>query len=483
MGVRPSISLSYMGASALARRLFRRLALLDLPWFSGWMSAALLDLPLTEAEDLLDELVSVRLIEAAGTGSGAHSHYRFHDLIRVFAREQLAVNDPAAERKAALERVLGGLLYLAQEAQSRYYGGPCFVLHSDARRWPLPGPLVDTLLKEPLEWYDNERAVLVAAVRQAAQAGAADLCWSLAVSGVTLFQARSYLDDWRETHDIALEITQRAGDLRGQAAMLYSVGSLNIAQQRFDQAGRILADSARLFVDIGDDQGTALVTRYLAYLDAVGGRLAEAGAGYERALATFNRTGDKVAAAYVLNGLSQVKLGQDEAGAARELLVEALRLSREARCLRMEAQVLYRMGEADLLSGDPLRAVSVLEMALAVTRDVGDLIGEAYTLVVAGIAKVRLRDFSSARDALQRALELADVVGQPVTEARALLGLGELTLATGNPAQAVAYGQRASAVFRELGALRDDARAFTLLSRAQAALDAAETVRTPQVPS
>jgi len=389
----------------------------------------------------------------------------------VFAREQLASEDSPAERRAALERVLGGLLYLAQEAQSRYYGGPCFVLHSEARRWPLPASLVDTLLKDPLEWYETERGVFVGAVRQAAQAGAVDLCWSLAVSAVTLFQSRTYLSDWRETHDIALEVTQRACDVRGQAAMLYSVGSLYIAQQQYVQAGLVLAEAARLFADIGDDQGTALVIRYIAYLDTVAGRLTEAGTGYSRALDTFSQTGDKVAAAYALNGLSQVKLGQGDVEAAKGLLDEALRLSREARCRRMEAQVLYRMGEADLLSGDLGKAASVLEAALAVTRDVGDLIGEAYTLVAAGTAKVRLRDYCSAGDALRQAVELASLVGQPVTEARALLGLCELALTSGNPDQAVAYGQRASAAFRELGALRDDARARSLLSQARAALN------------
>jgi tetratricopeptide (TPR) repeat protein len=373
-------------------------------------------------------------------------------------------------RSGALARFVGGLLSLAQEAPACYSGGPFCVLHREARRWPLPGPLVDTLLKDPLEWYDNERAVLVGAVRQAAQAGAVDLCWSLAVGAVTLFQSRSYLGDWRETHDIALEVAQRARDLRGQAAMLYSIGSLHIAQQRYDQARRVLAEAARLFADIGDDQALALVIRYIAYVDAVAGRLVEAGAGYERALATFNRMGDKVAAAYVLNGLSQVKLVQDDVHAAKELLAEALRLSREARCRRMEAQVLYRMGEAELQSGQLAEAVSVLEMALAVTRDVGDLIGEAYTLVVTGVAKVRQGDFRSADDALRRALELAEVVGQPVTEGRALLGLCELMLTSGNRAQAFAYGQRASAIFRELGASRDDDRAVALLGQMRAAL-------------
>ena len=186
MGIRPSISLSYEGASEQARRLFRRLALLDLPVFSGWMNAALLDLPLARAEDLLDDLVQAQLIQAVGTGSGVHSQYRFHNLVRVFARERLAAEEPAAEREAALERALGALLYLAEQAHRRQYGGDYIVLHSDARRWPLPTGLAEQLVSDPLSWYDRERAVLVAGVRQAAQAGFTDLCWSLALTAVTL---------------------------------------------------------------------------------------------------------------------------------------------------------------------------------------------------------------------------------------------------------------------------------------------------------
>jgi hypothetical protein len=104
MGIRASISLTFEGASEQARRLLRRLALLEQSAFSGWMSAALLDLLLADAEDLLDELVTAHLVEIMGTGSGVRAQYRFHELIRVFARERLAAEEPAAERQAALAR-------------------------------------------------------------------------------------------------------------------------------------------------------------------------------------------------------------------------------------------------------------------------------------------------------------------------------------------------------------------------------------------
>lgn len=175
MGVRPGISMSYNGARAEARRVFRLLALLDQPSFAGWQGAALANQPVREAEDLLDDLVGAQLIEVTCPGAGAHTRYRFHDLTRVFARERLAAEEPSTERKAALERALGALLHLAEQASRRHYGGDSFELHSDAMRWQLPEQVVENLVANPLSWYDLESGTLVSAVRQAAQAGFADL--------------------------------------------------------------------------------------------------------------------------------------------------------------------------------------------------------------------------------------------------------------------------------------------------------------------
>jgi hypothetical protein len=66
LGIRASISVTYDGSSEQARRLLRRLAVLDEPVFSGWVSAALLDQPVVDAQDLLDELLTANLVETAG---------------------------------------------------------------------------------------------------------------------------------------------------------------------------------------------------------------------------------------------------------------------------------------------------------------------------------------------------------------------------------------------------------------------------------
>lgn len=470
MGIRPSISLSYDSASEQARRLFRRLALLDLPVFSGWLSAALLNQPVDSAEDVLDDLVGVQLIETTGAGSGVHSQYRFHDLIRVFARECLAAEEPATERTAALERALGALLYLAEEAHSRYYGGAYVRLRNDALRWPLPERLVERMMTDPLAWYERERATLVLGVRQAAKAGFVELCWSLAFSAVALYESRIYLDEWRETHDIALAATTKAQHVRGQAAMLYSIGSLHLVQHQLEPARQAFTAAADLFSAAGDDQGLALVISQIAHLDRLNGRLDDATGRYEQALAIFNQTEDQVAAAFTLRSMAQVRLELNEHHAARTLLTDALRLVQATQCGRVEAQVLHRLGETHLLSGDLACAVDTLGLALAKTRELGDPIGEAYVLQGMGVAKVRQGEFGEARGALQRSLELAGTTGERLVEAQALLGFGELALASGDPDQVGVLARQAADVFEDIGALLYAARALTLLGEARAAL-------------
>lgn len=470
MAIRPSISLSYRSASDQARRLLRRLALVEAPVFSGWVAAALLDQPVTDAENALDELVSGRLAETASTGSGAHAHYRLHDLIRLYARERLAADEPPAEQTAALERTLGALLYVADEAHRALYGGSYDLLASDAPRWPLPGGLTQQLVADPLAWYEHERATLVSGVRQAARAGFTDLCWSLAYSAVALFETRAYFDDWRETHEIALAATRQAQQVRGQAAMLYCRGSLLFSQLRLDAARRDFTTAAQLFQDAGDDQSAALVISQIAHLDRLSGRLDDATKGSHEALAIFRRAGNQIAAAHALRNLAQVKLQRNEFGDTLELLSEALGLVQAARSERSEAQVLHQMGEAYLLAGDPACAADTFELALAKVRDLSDLTGEAHVLAGAGIAKMRQGQSGPARSALQRSLELAGTVGDRLAEARARRGLGELALASGDPEQAVALAQQAAGACRELGARPDEARALTLLGEAHAAL-------------
>ncbi|HTA03971.1 MAG TPA: BTAD domain-containing putative transcriptional regulator [Streptosporangiaceae bacterium] len=478
LGVRASISLSYHAAGEAARRLLRRLALLDVPVFTGWMSAALLDQPPTVADDVLDELVSARLIEPADSRMGAHSQYRFHDLIRLFARERLAAEEPAAEQRAALERALGALLFLAEKARNRDLGGSYVSTDPAALRWPLSDALTDLLISDPMAWFEQERTALVAGVRQAALVGLVELCWSLAAISVTLFEARSYLDDWQDVTEVALAAARAAGSVRGEAATLHSRGNLCEERGQLVQARQDLDAAARLFREQGDDHSFALAVRLIALTDRIGGRLEAASAGFEQALAILRQTEDQVAVAFVLHNLARVRLESGEPGLARDLLTEALALTRAGHGRRIEAQVLYVTGEAQLQTGELAEAADAFAQALAIVRAVGDGVGEAHILRGVGLAALRQGQHDIARGALEQALELADAYSIPVAVGRARLGLAELALASGEAGQTIVLASHASDSFRDLGAPLEQARALALLGDAYLAagdIPAAET--------
>ncbi|GIJ75020.1 AfsR/SARP family transcriptional regulator [Virgisporangium ochraceum] len=468
LGIRVSISHTYDNLEDDARRLFRRLALLDFPIFGGWVGAALLDRPLVDAQDLLDDLVDAQLVEITGTDAGPRSQYRFHDLIRVFARERLAVEETAAERNAALSRVLGALLFLAEQAHGRLLGDRSPQIHSDAERWAFAPKVAAQLIDNPMHWLERERQTLVAAVRQAAKVGLVDLCWDLAFTAVTLFESRIYLNDWRDTHRVALAVCRATGNERGQAVMLYSTGSLCIVEKRFDDARRNLEQSEQLFRQLGAEHGVALVNRLLAYLDRMAGNNDQAALRYQRALEVLRAAGDLTTAAYVLNGMAQMALeGGDTAGAMR-LLPQALELSRRAGSRRIEAQVLYRLATAYRDAGELTAAITTFDEVLTAVRELGDPMGEAYALHGLGLARLRTGDHAQAAVALNDARVLAAANGERMIEARVERSLGEWAVAAGKMPQAVVHLHRALGLFRAIEAPVFEAQVLAMLNEVYA---------------
>jgi hypothetical protein len=70
------------------------------------MLAALLDISAPEAEEVADHLADVQLLDTLGNDATGQLRYRFHDLVRPYARERLAADETSATRRAALERTL-----------------------------------------------------------------------------------------------------------------------------------------------------------------------------------------------------------------------------------------------------------------------------------------------------------------------------------------------------------------------------------------
>jgi DNA-binding SARP family transcriptional activator len=268
--VRASIRLAYDALDQPARVLVRRLVMLDAVDFAGWVSAPLLDDDLAKTENIMESLVDAHVLDVEHR-PGRPARFRFHELVWVFARERLAAEEASEEGRAALHRVVGAWLSLVEQAHERRFGDGIPLLHGDGPRWPLPPYAVGRILTDPSGWYQSERYALVTAIRQASDAGFDELCWDLACTAAGLFGLHGHLDQWRQTHELALAAVRRTKNRRGEAAMLRSIAGLALAQHRTEKAEYLRTEAAAIFAAIGDDEGLAMVSRAPVALRPPGG--------------------------------------------------------------------------------------------------------------------------------------------------------------------------------------------------------------------
>jgi DNA-binding SARP family transcriptional activator len=448
-GIRTTLATSYSGLSPAAQRLFTRLSLLGTTDFAFWVCAPLLDMDVDSANDLLEGLVEARLVEVRLNEDGS-SRFRLHDLVRIYALERLASDELPSERADAMHRLLSCWLSLAVEAHRRAYGGD-YGLHGHALQWSLPADVAERLLASPLSWFRSERAGLVLAVTQAAQVGLDELCWDLAVTAVTLFESDYRVEDWEKTHELALQATRKAKNVRGEAAVLCSLGTLAL-NGRLKEAPHHLELALRFFDQLDDAHGRALALSSLAFGDRLGGCCKQALARYQEALAGFRRVGDRVSEVDALTNMAQIQMDAENYGAAQRLLDQALAACNMMQAPRVAAQTKHRIGEFYLRTGDPLRAERSFREALQIVRDRRDLVGEAYALAGLGMVWTELGRWELAHSDLSAALNLSRRMTSNIVHGRILLAFAELRLAQADREGATALISEALLLFSENGA-------------------------------
>jgi len=423
--VRTSFATSHDGLPARTQRAFRMLGLLDAAEFPGWSAAALLDTDQADAEDLVDQLVDAQLIDVAGRDDVGQTRYRFHDLLRAYARE-LVETEPPIERTAAVRRLVGGWLALAQDVGERIptsaFGFPLRPLPC----WRPADEVVELALADPLGWFRVEWASLLTAVEQALNADLVQFGGALSTRLSPVFVVRGLYDDWRWVCEQTVSGARRTGNRWWEGAALRGLGELDLMQYRLEPALAHLSDARKIFDELDDDHGRALVAM------AVGGVLTELGrddaadgeafSQLERARTLLGELGDHRSLLWVLRRLGRLRHRQhrhDDAAAYFERALSSLDATEGV----AEAGLLERLGEIRVLQGRGSEARAVIERALQLHRRYGDLFGEA----------------------------------------RALGSLGELHRSEGRPERAIDYFAEALRRWRQIGFVREQARTLELL--------------------
>jgi tetratricopeptide (TPR) repeat protein len=441
--VRASIALGYREQPEEAQRAFRLLGLLWSSSFPTWVAAAVLDKGISDATELVERLVDAQLVEALSEDELGQARYGFHDLLRLFAREEAQADK---ERSEALTRGLRAYLAAAQRAEA----------HLTPKASPSPGSsppsgLPDELLQDPVRWFESERDNLVAAVLQAFDARLWKLSWQLADAIGDYLSWADHWGDWRRTQDLALLAARDDGNDKAEANSLRSLGELAWKQNRWPEAAHQLRASRAIFRKHGDHLGEGQTMHTLARVLVSSGQPREAIAQLEECIELFKRLGDD---------LSEIRVLRTQAGAYRllgrprdaaQVLEDCLTRSRALGDRPGEARALRRLGAVYGDLGRFSEGTVLLEQGLAMLRGLHDPLGEAYGLISLGELSLEAGYPSDALTRFEEALAIVQRVGDRIGEQRALRGLGTAQRRLGRLAEAASALHEAKAQAEKLG--------------------------------
>ncbi|WP_426367965.1 AfsR/SARP family transcriptional regulator [Streptomyces sp. E-08] len=412
-GVAAAFTLSYQSLTADQQRMFRLLGLQPGRDVSPDAAAALADLPLDDAETLLEDLLDAHVLAQHQLG-----RYTFHDLLREHALATAAAEEPPTARREALGRLFHHYLHTASTAIDLLYP------EGRNRRPRIPTP--DTPAAPPRDeaeataWLDGERANLMAAGQYAAEHDWLPQTSQLAAILHRYLLGHAHQGDALVLHDLALRAGRRSGDRAAEARTLIDLGEVHFWWH---------------------------------------GAYEQAAEHYRHALDLASETGDQGAAARALQGLGNVSRRRREYDRAHDHCARSLVLFRELGDRGGEARCLTDLGIVHERRGRHEEAHEYHRQALHAYRDTGSRIGETIVQNNIGLLYQRQGRYDEARRHHHEALELSRRFDFPGDEAESLNALAEAARAMGDLARAETEHDTALTLAREFSYRPEQARA------------------------
>ncbi|MEO3748598.1 helix-turn-helix domain-containing protein [Plantactinospora sp. B5E13] len=280
LGVGPAFVLSYAQLSVPAQAMFRRLAHVPGVDFGAPIAAVLSQNDLYDAEDQLDELVDLGLLQPEGV-----DRYRFHDLIRLFAADRLRTEEAADARAATERRMVDWLLETAITA-GRWFE-PGFGAPPDNWRGLIS---LDTA-EQAQDWLRVEGDNWLAALRLANAAGEHQRVVDVAEAMHWYSDRTVHWGHWPEVFGLSRAAAARLPD-RGQEIthINYYAWAVHTCERRYEESAALAMDAYRLAEGLGDTMKQANALQYA-------GDAWKAVGDFGRALWAFRRARDQADAA------------------------------------------------------------------------------------------------------------------------------------------------------------------------------------------
>lgn len=414
--LRSTFDMSYTDLPPNAARAYRLLGLHPGPDFQVELVAAAMDTDTDQAQDAVDELMDASLLEEF-----ADDHYRFHDLVRVHAREQAEENDTEQARTAVLRRIAEWHLAAAQTADRAVMPARRILAHeftSVAATLNRPAGL--DKYQVALNWLTRERLGLQTLVRTSAELNWPELAYKLADALQPLYILHKHHLDALEVNEIALQAAQAWGDPAAEDNMRKRLARSYARLGRFEEATRHATEMLRSTRDRADRRAEATALKSLGLVHLRAGERDRAVAVFKQTLPIMQQTGSVRS-----QGLLLIDLGET-------------------------LTALGRLDEAEPYLDEAYRFLSTL--------DPPDTYNASRAAI--GFAQVWAGkgEYAEARSLLHKALATMAAANSAYEQSRAHRVLAEVSDRTGNHADAERHLAEAERLLRapELAAIMPD---------------------------
>ncbi|TDD22468.1 AfsR/SARP family transcriptional regulator [Nonomuraea diastatica] len=380
-----------------AAHLFTFLGLLDTPTFTPAATAALVDWPESRAEAALDRLLDARILDPTGPGG-----CRMHDLVRLYAREQAALDIPAHERATAVGRSLHHYLATAQTANLLIDPSTNMDLYpADRRGVGLPS------VEAAIEWAGKERDNLLAAAHQAAgDACAPGTALGLAHAVHWLFWRKGWLTELPGLLRKSLDIAERCGDWMGLAVGHSGIGAVFQEQGHFAASVHHLNEALACWDRTDQPLRKAGTYNDLGVTYTMLQRFDDALAALDSSLAMTQESGRRDHEASVRNNRVHVYYRQLRFDEAIEEAHLVLGLWADLKIPSGEGIGQDTFADACRVAGRLTEAVDHYRKAIRLQHETGQWLGEAVSCWWLGQTLYDLGRHDDARESWRRSLRL-----------------------------------------------------------------------------
>jgi DNA-binding SARP family transcriptional activator/tetratricopeptide (TPR) repeat protein len=467
LAIRSSLKLTYDELEGPQRKALHLLSLVGLADFGSWTAAPLLDVGLDEAEDLVENLVDLRLLDIAGVDALGRVRYRFHDLVRLYGAEQGGEHEPAEHVAAAVTRLLEVWMALVDAGSAQLSRVTLGLRPVFPRTADLDPRLAGEVTSNPTEWLAAETSAVVRTVERAYDLGVGEPSTTLIAALLSSpFASRNEFDGWQRTLDVALKAAIRSQNRQAEAAMLAGLGQMFYERDDFATAIEHFQRALEVARPIGDAgiQAVALVGVGTVHRDR--GDFAAARPCLAEAAGLARDNGDQQVLAAAMYGLSAIDRDHGDMAVAETELSHCVELYRQLGDVRGEALALRGLSLCRRAIGDVDSAAVLSQQALALLQDAGDALGAAYAQQSLAKARIRQGRHDGLSTVLASCLDVCRRYKDRFGAALITRTLGELALAGGDRAQATVLLEDALARWRELALPLWEARTLRDLAAA-----------------